>query len=165
MPADLLRRINLDLIFPPLLDRLFRVLAACRSRKADYVATSGFRSFAEQFHLRQAYLEGKGGRAAPAGQSAHQFGLAVDFCRDADIQQAGLQPDWRAEAYAILGEEAEREGLVWGGRFRDHPHVQWPKYVTGVELAPLVAEWKRKRGTTGGPLPILRDVWQIVRFK
>jgi peptidoglycan L-alanyl-D-glutamate endopeptidase CwlK len=132
-------------VYRPLLDRCVALVDACSRRGAIYWATSGLRDHAEQARL---YALGRslpnvdasaarplGGtvtRARP-GESYHNFGLAVDFALD-DSTREGLQPTWRPEAYAILGEEAARVGLEWGGKwtsFRDYPHVQWPAVTIG----------------------------------
>lgn len=140
MPVDLLR-ISLDQLYLPFVEKVLNVMAACRARGADYFAISGYRDDAEQLKLwRQGRFEpGPIVTYAMPGQSAHNFGLAVDFVRDGVLDRRGLQPDWRPESYDVLGEEAERAGLAWGGSWRkpDRPHVQWPGYVTAKELAPL----------------------------
>lgn len=143
MPTELVSRLDLDQLYFPLVERVLEMLAACRARGADYFAVSGYRSDAEQKVLWTQ------GRTAPGlvvtqakpGESAHNFGLAVDFCRDGHIDRRGLQQDYRPESYAILGEEARRVGLVWGGDFAhpDRPHVNWPGCTTKLDLAPLIA--------------------------
>jgi len=139
MPADLFRRIDLDELFPPFRDVLLEVIARCRARGADYVATSGYRSESAQAELHARYRRGEGGRAAPAGYSAHNFGIAVDFVRDGDPHRPGVQPRWDLPAYEILGQEVGRAGLAWGGSFGDAPHVQWPGFVRASELEQLRA--------------------------
>jgi peptidoglycan L-alanyl-D-glutamate endopeptidase CwlK len=71
---------------------------------------------------------------APAGLSAHNYGLGVDF-----VRMVGVTPSWHEGDYATLGEEAAKVGLEWGGHWRepDRPHVQWPGYVTTQQLLPL----------------------------
>lgn len=143
MPADLLRRIDLDKLYLPFTERLMQLLANCRARGVEYHAISGYRSDAEQMALwaQGRTREGPIVTNARAGESAHNYGLAVDLCRDADVDRRGLQPDWSPEAYEVLGEEARKLGLVWGGDWRrpDRPHVQWPGYVTARDLEPLRA--------------------------
>lgn len=144
MPTDLVQRINLDQLFLPFVTRMLDMLAACRERGADYYAVSGYRTPAEQAKL---YFQGRTDKSGPivtganAYQSAHNYGIAVDFCRDQHVDRNGLQPDYRPESYAILGEEAKNVGLEWGGKWRfvDLPHVQWPGYVRWPELKPLRA--------------------------
>jgi len=141
MQAQLLNRIDTQLLYPALLDRILQMLEACTTQGFDYWATSGFRSAQEQDEL---YAQGrtKPGSVvtnAKGFQSAHNFGLAVDFTRDLDRQRAGLQPGWAAADYEELGARAAESGLIWGGTFamKDRPHVQLPGYVTSVQLAPL----------------------------
>lgn len=86
--------------------------------------------------LNAAWKAGKGPRAAPPGVSRHNFWLAADFTFDLEPAKRGLQPDWKAPEYLILGEEMQRLGLVWGGDWNgngkrergedDMPHVEWP---------------------------------------
>jgi hypothetical protein len=139
---DLLTRIDLTMINPDFLARVREMLAACRAAGADFWATSGYRSAVEQDAL---YTQG---RTKPGSvvtnsqgfQSAHNFGIAIDFTRDKDTAKGGLQPTWDAPEYDILGKEAVARGLVWGGNFtklKDRPHVQVAGYVSAVELEPL----------------------------
>jgi peptidoglycan L-alanyl-D-glutamate endopeptidase CwlK len=138
MPLANFARINLDQLYLPFLMKLLDVIAACNVRGAHYTATCGYRSFGEQLALWAQGRTRAGRRVTNAGpgESAHNFGLAVDLVR----MQPANTPDWQPTDYAVLGEEAERAGLVWGGGFKglkDCPHVQWPGYVTAAELAPL----------------------------
>jgi peptidoglycan LD-endopeptidase CwlK len=139
---DLLIRLDLTMLHPDFVARIREVLAACRAAGADFWATSGYRSAAEQDAL---YAQG---RTKPGGivtnsqgfQSAHNFGIAIDFTRDKDTGTKGLQPTWDAPEYDLLGKEATARGLAWGGNFtklKDRPHVQLAGYVSGVELEPL----------------------------
>lgn len=67
-------------------------------------------------------------------ESRHQFGLAVDLAPVFDGRPSLSERDGRAAAaYAVLGEEAEAMGLVWGGRwsFRDLMHIEAPGVIRG----------------------------------
>jgi peptidoglycan L-alanyl-D-glutamate endopeptidase CwlK len=88
---------------------------------------------------------------ARGGESAHNFGLAVDF-------YAG---DWDPMSYELLGKMVKMRGLIWGGDFRspDRPHVQWPGYVTAGQMAPLRALLPDSRDSAQDGL---RRVWQYV---
>ncbi|WP_141323611.1 M15 family metallopeptidase [Myxococcus sp. AB025B] len=130
------KRVELDRVYLPLVSVALQLVARCEARGVSYVATYGFRSLEEQAELRRLFLAGKGGKASAAGLSAHNYGLAFDFVCDSDARP-GVQPDWRLPAYRVLGEEATKAGLVWGGRFGDAPHVQWPGYVSALQLTPL----------------------------
>jgi hypothetical protein len=49
---------------------------------------------------------------------------------------------------------------VWGGRFADMPHVNWPGYTTANDLYPLDSLW---RASTALPvLQRLRKAWDYV---
>ncbi|MCP3103837.1 M15 family metallopeptidase [Myxococcus sp. K15C18031901] len=137
------KRVDLDRVYLPFVVVSLDVIARCMARGARYVATYGFRSLEEQGELRRLYLAGKGGKASAAGLSAHNYGLAFDFVCDGDARP-GVQPDWRLPAYRVLGEEATKGGLVWGGRFGDAPHVQWPGYVSALQLTPLRTRVERE---------------------
>jgi peptidoglycan LD-endopeptidase CwlK len=157
VPADLVKRIDLDALYPPLLERVLDMLARCRALGADYYAVAGFRTYEQQAKL---YFQGRtmpGAKVTNArpGESAHNFGLAVDFCRDGYLDRAGLQPDYRPESYELLGRVAGDVGLEWGGnwRFRDLPHCQWPGYVSAAELRPI----KRVFEAEG-----LQQAWRLI---
>lgn len=164
MPVDLVQRINLDLIYEPFLEDVLGLLAACRARGVDYWVTEGFRSYARSHKLRALFLEGKGGKAAPAGQSAHNFGLAVDLARDLDVKRKGLQPSWKKEDFTVLGEEIVKfPRLSWGKSFGDMPHVGLAGFVTGAEIKPLADKWKLSNERDD--LTKLREVWEYVDSK
>lgn len=142
-PVDLIQRISLDQLYLPFLEEVLTLLATCRARGADYFAVSGYRTDSEQMVL---WAQGRTQpgiivTGAKGGESAHNYGIAVDFCRDSFIDRKGLQPDYKQESYDILGEEARKLGLVWGGDWKkkDRPHVQWPGYLTAKDLEPLKA--------------------------
>lgn len=105
----------------------------------DARVVSSFRSLAEQRKLHDAYVRGRGGRAAPPGSSAHNFGLAVDV----NLARAGKALDAFSRegrrAYAALHDVAARYGLA--NIMKDAPddpfHLQapnWRRYT----------DWKRK---------------------
>lgn len=131
MPTDLVRRINLDLIYPPFLDKLLDTVAACRDLGAAYFLNSGYRSFPEQAKL---YFQGrtmpglKVTNARP-GYSCHNYGIAVDAVRDGDLVSVGLQPQWDEKGYDTLYIEGEARGIQVGlvdsrGKHYDFGHCQ-----------------------------------------
>lgn len=145
MPSDLLKRVNWDLIYPPLVERIFDVVAACQARGSDYWAVNGFRSPEEQLAL---YAKGRNAAGAVTEPKKvvtkvkfgyHNLGLAVDFCRDGDIEKPALQPDYDVRHYALLAEEAESHGLEPGFRWKwqDAPHVQLALYKKGLTVDEL----------------------------
>lgn len=137
MPLANFNRINLDQLFLPFLQRLLDAVAACNERGAHFFATCGYRTFREQLEDWQQgrTIPGRIITDAGPGESPHNFGLAVDFAR---IEAGQYVKD--AAGYAVLGEEAKKRGLVWGGTFhhlKDAAHVQWPGYLTSRDMAPL----------------------------
>lgn len=141
-----LNRIKTNLIYPPLLERVLLVLDRCEARGAFYVATLGFRTYDEQNQLfaKGRTLPGPKVTRARAGESQHNFGLAIDFCRDKEPETPGLQPWWDRSAYQILIEEVEDAGLHSGAGYADAPHVGWNKFIgndTLPSLRVLHREW------------------------
>lgn len=64
---------------------------------------------------------------ARAFQSKHQYGLALDAApiRNGKLVISEKDP-WALEAYRVLGDEAEKAGLIWGGRWKlkDYGHIE-----------------------------------------
>lgn len=160
--ADGVFRVDIGKLYPPFLEKLMNVLAACSARGADYYVTEGFRSWGRSHSLYLAFLNG-GPRAAPAGFSGHNYGLAVDVTHDSDLTIPGLQPDWKADNYIILGEEVRAGGLAWGGDYKsgqpDRPHIAWPGYDSKPALAKLHDAWLAENSTADDKL---QAVWDLV---
>lgn len=141
MSGLLLSRLDLAKLYPPFLQRVTPMLDELVAQQIAYWGVSGFRPYDAQTEL---YAQGRTKPGpivtyARAGESSHNFGLAIDFVRDGYLDRAGLQPDYRPASYDALGASAAKHGLVWGGtwRVKDLPHVQWPGYVTADQLEPL----------------------------
>lgn len=161
MPTGNFRRIDLDLIYPPFLEKVLDTIAACNERGCTYIATRGFDTYGAQMALwaQGRTKPGPVVTRAKGGQSAHNFGLAVDFVRDIDIK-LGVQPSWAKKDYAVLIEEAERRGLHSGHKYADVPHVSWPGYIDADDMKPLDEAWGKSQGDT---LARLKQVWQVVK--
>lgn len=140
-PAVLTARIDPTKLYPPFYAALCGLLSEASATGQDFYAVSGFRAYGEQMALWQQgrMAPGKVVTNAKGGESAHNFGIAVDLCRDGLVDRRGLQPNRAPESYEILRELAPKHGLVWGGswKFVDLPHIQMPNYVTAYDLAPL----------------------------
>lgn len=156
-------RIKVDQLYPPFAALVRRLVTALEGREARFYATSGLRTVEEQDAL---FAKG-GVTKARGGYSAHNYSCAVDLCHDLDVNRPGLQPDYTAASYDVLGEEAAKLGLEWGGRwesFPDRPHVQLPLKAHGLAWKDLLklygkgglpAVWARLDRETWGPAPIL----------
>ncbi|MES2460586.1 MAG: M15 family metallopeptidase [Armatimonadota bacterium] len=138
---------TLATLLPAVVPTFRQFLAAAvdemRPHGLTVIAISGHRSYAEQTAL---YAKG---RTAPgpkvtnakAGQSNHNFALAIDiglFRGKAYLTESPF--------YAKIGPIGERAGLDWGGRWKsvDTPHYEYP---TGLTMAQ-----KRDRVAKGIPL-------------
>lgn len=147
MREDTLSRINLDELYPPFADRLVLLVDNMHSLGHEMWATNALRSFERQreiFKIGRRGIEGeKIATKAPPGYSAHQYGVACDLCADKDADAEGLQPLWTGPVYDVLGGEARRVGLEWGGDWatlsKDRGHVQLPLKRRGFEWDPLIA--------------------------
>lgn len=146
--SELTKRVDMKVLYPPLVKKIEQLLLACQARGLDYYAISGLRTVKEQDEL---FAQGRTKPGAivtnaRGGQSGHNFGAAVDLCPDKDMLRAGLQPDWSEPSFKILGEEAAKiPGLEHGGKwkFKDLPHLQLPLDSKGVTLKMLKAEYDR----------------------
>ena len=162
MPSDLFNRtVDLDLIYPPYLERLLELKARCAKQGVRYLTTYGFRTCEASDMMHKAFLAG-GPRAAPGGFSSHNFGLASD---EAMIVKDRPQRvvTWGSKdkpVFNLLGAEAGKLGLHWGKNYSDEPHISWPGFVTGAELAPLRKIWQDNPGLL--VLPRLRLCWAYV---
>jgi len=111
------------------------------------VVSSG-RSLAEQRKLYAAYKRGTGGRAAPPGESAHNYGLAVDVV----IYKPGVDPwewattFWGRRAYRKLHAIAERYGLesIVSSAPDDPFHLQAPNWRSLIRRQPARAAPRRR---------------------
>lgn len=147
MPADLIQRVNWDLIYPPFAEKCFDLAANCRARGVDYWALAGYRSPEEQLKLWQKGRNAAGAVVEPKSVvtkvkfGAHNLSIAVDWARDADLAKPGLQPSWKsADEYKVLAEEAQELGLEAGyfwKSFQDPPHVQLPLESKGLTFSRL----------------------------
>jgi len=136
----------------PELRRVWPLLARDVRAQLDRGVTlvSAYRSPAQQRALYRAYRAGRGGRAAPPGQSAHQRGLAIDVLLEAP---RGAEPwawalTWRGRrAYRRLHELARRYGLepIVDAAPDDPYHLQVPGWRTiGRGARPTPARRRRR---------------------
>lgn len=105
----------------------------------SWYVTSGYRDMWEQRKLYNLWKAGKGGKAAPPGESAHNVRLAVDVVLD-DDKKPGLQMLWDTTlagwlwlAWAIRKHPRLHSGM-W---FSDWPHIErvnWRAYARAANL-------------------------------
>lgn len=158
MPAELFKEgVDLDYLEPGFRDSVFLLLANCKAKGKKYLVTEGYRSWARSHALHGAFLGG-GPRAAPAGFSAHNYGLAVDaylILKPSPKRVVSM----KAEDFECLISEAKKLGLHCGMK-DDLPHVGHPQYVTAKDLKPLKAVWDAN--PTLDDLNRLKAVWAVM---
>ncbi len=174
------KAVDWSLIYPPVQALYRKTLDACQNDplgRADYYATCGTRTYQQQTTL---FLQGRytpGPHAGEAhypalgltvtkarpGESAHNFGIAIDSTRDSDLTRAGLQPDWKLEDYEPLARHAQKNGLkslYYDASFREGPHCQLDIESRGLTLRLLRIEFERR-----GLFDLkagLADVWALL---
>jgi peptidoglycan L-alanyl-D-glutamate endopeptidase CwlK len=111
---------------------VLQVIARLQSRGYAFALLEGYRSPERQEKLADL---GSHVTNARAFQSKHQFGVAADLAplRDGKLIISERDP-WAMEAYIALGEEAEKAGLTWGGRwwFKDYGHVEMAGSIAAI---------------------------------
>jgi D-alanyl-D-alanine carboxypeptidase len=90
---------------------------ATRARVGGRV-TSTYRTLGQQTRLYDAYVAGNSQYpVARPGTSAHEFRMAFDYAAPSKSDQNDLGQVW------------ESWGGVWGGRFGDPVHFEWPGFT------------------------------------
>lgn len=122
------------------------VFARTEARGFPMVLLEGYRSPERQEVLADSAVHVTNARAF---QSKHQYGMALDAAPMKDGRLVISERDaWAMEAYRVLGEEAEKAGLVWGGRWKlqDYGHIESPQSIAAaaknnrLERTPAMAE-------------------------
>lgn len=107
------------------------------------VITQGYRTFEESDKLYQQGRTTPGEKVtdAKAGQSWHNYGLAVDFC----LQVNGKE-NWTVDAnWMTVVNIFKKHGFTWGGDwtggFKDYPHLEM-KF--GHTISDMLTKYKAK---------------------
>lgn len=169
--------VDWSLIYPPV-QRLWRQGAQfCLAEGSHVYATCGTRSYD-----RQAIEFMKGRKSAGpyagepnypplgltvtrarAGESDHNFGIALDGTADKDLDKPGLQPDWDIKHYEPYARNMQRVGLkalYYSPTFREGPHVALDIESRGLSRRLLRVEFEKR-----GKLDLragLADVWALL---
>lgn len=152
--ANFKEGLDLDMAYPPFLERLMALSANCSARGAEYLFYELYRSYNRSAALERAYKAG-GPRAAGPGKSNHNFGLGAD-CALIISPSPKRTIGWTPEGYKILLEEIPKVGLKSGSVYGDMPHVEWPTFISARDLDPLDIIY---RTTPGTPALKLKAVW------
>jgi D-alanyl-D-alanine carboxypeptidase len=158
MPQSNFARLNLDLIHPGFLEKCLNMNAFLLSIGKKYVATQGFRTYAEQDALYQQGRTTPGSIVTHArgGKSLHNFGLAIDFVSDRQLGVPGVQPGWDKSDFEALIGACMAYGVYSGAAFHDFPHVQ-------LMAAPPLARLHKSFVTAqGSSLDKLKVCWGVL---
>lgn len=120
---------------PRFVQSVLRVLSRLGERGYSFALLEGYRSPERQEKLADL---GSNVTNARAFQSKHQFGRAVDLAPISSGRLVISERDpWAMQAYEALGEEAEKAGLTWGGRwsFKDFGHIEIGGSLADVAVA------------------------------
>ena len=127
---------SLDDLNPRVKDLAQQLIAQCASQSIDLLVTSTYRDNEAQTVLWQKGRSTPGAIVtnAKAGESFHNYRLALDFCPLENGKCA-----WNDSAvFQHVGEMAEALGMEWAGRWhgnlRELAHVQ---FTGGLTLADL----------------------------
>jgi peptidoglycan L-alanyl-D-glutamate endopeptidase CwlK len=129
---------SLDDLHPEIRPMVDDFLTACSAAGLDVLVTCTRRSNAEQAAL---YASGRTAPGyvvtdAPAGRSAHNFGLAIDI-----VPLVNGKPDWKGSdpVWKQIGQIGVAAGLQWAGSpgfpFPEEPHFQHPIWRTLAGIA------------------------------
>lgn len=126
---------SLDALRPEVRSLVDTFLSSCALAGFDVLVTCTFRNDAEQTAL---YAQGRTEPGhivtnARAGQSAHQYGLAIDI-----VPMVNGKPDWNGAdpIWSEIGVLGEAAGLTWLGApdstFHEKPHFEFPNWRTRI---------------------------------
>jgi peptidoglycan LD-endopeptidase CwlK len=122
---------NLNDLRPEVRPQVDAFLAACSSAGLNVLVTCTLRSNDEQTAL---YAQGRTAPGhivtdAPAGRSAHNYGLALDV-----VPMVNGKPDWNGHdpIWFKIGQLGQNAGLTWlgapGSEFPEMPHFEHPDW-------------------------------------
>ena len=161
---DKITQQRIDSLHPLVRKEITTIIKQCDEAltgRAKVRITQGFRSFEEQQKLYAIgrLTPGKKVTNAKAGQSIHNYGLAVDICLIIDGKVASFETakDWDGDKIADWYECVKifaKNGWDWGGnwlKFKDLPHferrfIPSPKGIVKTNWRTLIKMKKDKNG-------------------
>lgn len=129
---------SLDDLKPEVRARVDAFLSSCTAAGLDVLVTSTLRTAAEQtaLYAQGRTMPGHIVTRARAGQSAHNYGLAIDI-----VPMVNGKPDWKETdpVWKTIGQLGQAAGLVWLGAadstFREEPHFELPNWREAAGIA------------------------------
>ena len=130
---------DLNLVHPKLRTIVNRVIEECKAVGLAVLITDGWRSKEEQDKI---YAQGRTTPGVIVSRasypySAHNWGVAVDFCRNVRGHEYEDSDDFFRRVATI----AKKYGLEWGGdwkNFVDKPHLQLKEFMPNNSVSWLL---------------------------
>ena len=121
---------DIKLLHPKLRNVIPLIVAQCETRGLNICITDGFRSQAEQDRLFAQGRTTNGNIVTNARypNSAHNWGVAFDFCRNV----VGMEYNDDDNFFKRVADIAKPYGLAWGGDWKnyvDKPHLQLSEFM------------------------------------
>jgi hypothetical protein len=121
---------DLHSLHPYFRDQILELIARCKAKGIELAIVETYRTHAKQ---REYNTMGKSYTKSRAGQSRHQYGLAIDV-----VPIVNSKPVWNnTSLWRKIGVAGEKLGLRWGGRWRDPydpGHFEWTGGLTSNHL-------------------------------
>lgn len=140
--------IDINKLHPAIREMATKFLAEAKEKGIDLRITFGIRTFEEQNALYNQEHDGidNDGNGiiddrkehvtnAKAGQSFHNYGLAIDV-----IPFVEGKPDWNTKLWPEISAIGKGLGFAWGGdwhSFKDLPHFEYPPNTSWKQLMHL----------------------------
>lgn len=135
---DMVNSKKLDDLIPVVHSKALQWLKECDKQGHDVLVTSTYRDFESQnaLYAQGRTKPGKKVTNAKAGQSFHNYGVAIDF-----VPIINGKPDWNnIDNFKKIADIAKKFGFEWAGdwkgRFIEYAHIQ---YTNGLNLSDFQA--------------------------
>ncbi len=122
---------DLESLHPFFRDQVLELIRICKSKGIQLAIVETYRTHAKQTEYK---TMGRRYTRTKAGQSKHQYGLAIDI-----VPLIDSIPQWRnIKLWRKIGPIGEQLGLRWGGRWHklfDPGHFEWTGGLLTYDLA------------------------------
>lgn len=158
--GDLPMITDLKSLHPYFRDQILDLIAKCKAKGIELAIVETYRTHAKQHEYKSM---GKKYTSSGAGQSKHQYGLAVDV-----VPVVNSVPVWDNNIlWRRIGLVGEKLGLRWGGRWRkpyDPGHFEWTGGLTSYHLkagkVPTLSKIADRYPCLDEDIQILRMAWK-----
>ena len=150
---------DLNALHPFFRDQVSKLIAKCKAKGINLAIVETYRTHAKQHEYK---TMGRSYTTSKAGQSKHQYGLAVDV-----VPIVNSKPVWNnAVLWRKIGMVGEKLGLHWGGRWKDPydpGHFEWTGGLTSRHLSagkfPSRADFAERYPCLEEDLKVLQSFW------